>query len=180
MQMHRSRRSLKDPAREGLAPCRRPNASLNCFTVYLLTRVRSPCLPNLAVYPELKPENNTSHFKAKVLNSKIIINNNILFYPYVSAVLLRLGRYHDVYREWVLEYTKFSTYAYTIHHEVYCSINYKYIRIPRASERRDSIAPRPGSIERTLVFFSVLSYTKCGQCTVLEDMSTERCRMRYS
>ena len=75
-------------------------------------------------------------------------------------------------REWVLEYTKFSTYAYTIHHEVYCSINYKYIRIPRASERRDSIAPRPGSIERTLVFFSVLSYTKCGQCTVLDDMST--------
>ena len=75
-------------------------------------------------------------------------------------------------REWVLEYTKFSTYAYTIHHEVYCSINYKYIRIPRASERRDSIAPRPGSIERTLVFFSVLSYTKCGQCTVLDYMST--------
>ena len=67
---------------------------------------------------------------------------------------------------------KFSTYAYTIHHEVYCSINYKYIRIPRASERRDSIAPRPGSIERTLVFFSVLSYTKCGQCTVLDYMST--------
>ena len=94
--MRRSARSLKDPAREGLAPCGRPNASLNCFTVYLLTWVRSPCLPNLAVYPELKPENNTSHFKAKVLNSKIIINNNILFYPYVSAVLLRLGRYHDV------------------------------------------------------------------------------------
>ena len=96
MQMHRSRRSLKDPAREGLAPCGRPNASLNCYTVYLLTWVRSPCLPNLAVYPELKPENNTSHFKAKVLNSKIIINNNILFYPYVSAVLLRLGRYQPV------------------------------------------------------------------------------------
>jgi hypothetical protein len=44
LQMHRSRRSLKDPDGEQDAPLGSPNASLNFVTVYLLT-----------VYPELTP-----------------------------------------------------------------------------------------------------------------------------
>ena len=46
-QMHRSRRSLKDPEGEQDATVGRPNASLNFVTNYLLTV--------LTVYPELTP-----------------------------------------------------------------------------------------------------------------------------
>jgi hypothetical protein len=47
LQMHRSRRSLKDLEREQDAPSGRPNASLNFVPVYLLAI--------LTVYPELTP-----------------------------------------------------------------------------------------------------------------------------
>ena len=66
LQMHRSRRSLKDPASEQDAPCRRPKVLLNFVTVYLLAV--------LTVYPELTPGKQYVTFKAKVLNSKNIIS----------------------------------------------------------------------------------------------------------
>ena len=47
LQMHRSRRSLKDPEREQDAPQERPKAPLNFVTFYLLAV--------LTVYPELTP-----------------------------------------------------------------------------------------------------------------------------
>jgi hypothetical protein len=47
LQMHRSRRSLKDPKREQDAPQERPKALLNFVTVYLLTVS--------TVYPVLTP-----------------------------------------------------------------------------------------------------------------------------
>ena len=67
-----------------------------------------------------------------------------------------------------------------------CSINYIYIRIPRASERRDSIAPSPPKLDRAnTCFFAVYfhttyicTYTKCGQCIVLDYMSTAAVRIR--
>ena len=66
LQMHRSRRSLKDRGGEQDAPLGRPNAPLKQTVLTVLSV--------LTVYPELTPGKQYVTFKAKVLNSKNIIS----------------------------------------------------------------------------------------------------------